>query len=224
MILLVSNSKNRVETPSDQIHVGDFISPRQYKLTGTTPFWAADNDAFSGFDSDRYLRMLDAAAEAEVAPQWITVPDVVGDHDRTMEMWHKWKGKLLERNLPPAFVLQNGIEDYLDYHLTQWSDWILPPEAACYFIGGDNHFKFSKVVEFITGMSNGGFNVDGNPKWMHMGRVNSVRRMNWAKKMGCDSCDGSGMARFTTSVLHPMIRALKGISNKLHDPRQLTFL
>lgn len=42
-----------------------------------------------------------------------------------------------------------------------------------------------------------------------MGRVNSVRRMLYTKNIGCDSCDGSGMARFPRSVLLPLVRALE---------------
>ena len=51
--------------PKDYSHyVGDFISPRARQLVGATPLWAADNDAFSGFNPDRYRHMLDRIVSA----------------------------------------------------------------------------------------------------------------------------------------------------------------
>jgi hypothetical protein len=38
-----------------------------------------------------------------------------------------------------------------------------------------------------------------------MGRVNSARRLAWAKAIGCDSADGSGYARFTDTHLPPAL-------------------
>lgn len=39
------------------------------------------------------------------------------------------------------------------------------------------------------------------PRWTHMGRVNSLRRIRYAKSIGCDSVDGSALAMFTDTYL-----------------------
>lgn len=53
-----------------------------------------------------------------------------------------------------------------------------------------------------------------------MGRVNSVKRMLYALRIGCHSCDGSGMARFPSSVLLPMLRALDTeLTTTQHQPQ-----
>lgn len=199
MTLLVANPENRAPT---QKHLGHFVTPRSYPMPKSPMYWAADNDAFSGFDPSRYLRMLDRITKCPFPPAWITVPDVVGDHQRTLELWYQWKPELLSRNLPPAFVIQNGIETYEHYWDSQWADQILPDDASAYFIGGTTEFKFSNVVRRIAETSS------CDEKYIHMGRVNSVKRMKYAESIGCSSCDGSGMARFSRTVLQPMLDAL----------------
>lgn len=199
MILLVASACNR---PGANERVGDFVSPRSFNLVGKTKVWAADNDAFNGFNPDRFRRMLDAITTAPHKPKFVTMPDVVGDHRRTVELSLQWTKEFHDRGIPRAFVLQNGIEH-------------LPPEFAvswnnndAFFIGGDTAFKFSEWVHWFVQ-----FSKRAAPhKWIHMGRVNSVKRLDYARRIGCDSCDGSGMARFSRRVLNPMLNSL----NQLH--------
>ena len=80
--------------------------------------------------------------------------------------------------LPVAFVLQDGQED-------------LPlPEADCYFVGGTTKFKLSQTAHDLVreGKTRGAL--------IHMGRVNSLRRLQTAQDMGCDSVDGSSASMF----------------------------
>lgn len=203
MLLLAARTSNLVPEFYRRF-VGDFISPRAFQLVGNTPVWAADNDAFSGFNPDRFRKMLDrisqAVARGATPPVFITVPDVVGSYWRTMQQWPQWSEEIAERQLPRAFALQNGLEYAWDYYGPGALPW---DDCEALFVGGDTAFKFSRVVREIVNTAN----LHG--KWVHMGRVNSVRRMLYAKNIGCDSCDGSGMARFPTSVLLPLVRALE---------------
>ena len=219
MRLLFSNSTTRPARPAAShlaervLHlvpphlrhlVGDFIQPRSRQQLGQTEVWAADNDAFSGFDPDRFRRMLDTMLRGIVgrgglrAPKFVTVPDVVGDHHATRDLFDQWSAEVGGRGFDRAFVLQNGIE--ADLERNGWN--ALPENAEAYFIGGDTAFKFSPAVAEITRHAN------RLGQWVHMGRVNSIKRMEYACAIGCDSCDGSGMARFPDAVLLPMLRAL----------------
>jgi hypothetical protein len=45
-------------------------------------------------------------------------------------------------------------------------------------------------------------------KWVHVGRVNTLRRIAWCKALGVDSIDGSGFARFTRARLPMGMAAL----------------
>ena len=233
MILLVSNSANRLtpRAPSsaypvglddmilpaarvghlvpDNLHqyIGDFISPRGWGRVGKTPIWAADNDAFSGFDPDKFRRMLDRIALALeqnecTAPKFISMPDVVGNHARTLDRWHRWIHEFIDRGLPPAFVLQNGIDCHEPFSC-------LPPDvmkhAHAFFIGGDDPFKLGGWVREFVGMLGGGY-------WIHMGRVNGLRRLRYAVDIGCHSCDGSSMGRFAQDKLIPMAASLNQLT------------
>lgn len=207
MHLLVSNANNRYKrlaatrpmpTRPERI-LGDFLGPRCTKTKNHTPIWAADNDAFSGFNPKKYLKMLDGIAGAKNPPAFVTAPDVVCDHFATTDLLCKWLPELRQRGLPVGFVLQNGCEAAWDYHIGSgaWFPW---EEVDCFFIGGDTAFKFSPFIQHFTAFA-------AHEKWIHMGRVNSAKRLRYAMRIGCHSCDGSGMARFTDRVLLPLILA-----------------
>ena len=53
------------------------------------------------------------------------------------------------------------------------------------FIGGTDEFKLGPDAEAI------GREAKDRGKWLHMGRVNSIKRLRIAKRMGCDSVDGT---------------------------------
>lgn len=215
MVLLAARTAHLVP-PSAVNLVGDFISPRARQLVGKTPVWAADNDAFSGFNPDRYRRMLDAIVKAKGNPMFVTVPDVVCNHPRTLDLWYEWSAEIRQRGLPAAFVLQNGCEDHWHYWHAGHAEEFPFETVDAFFIGGDTEFKFSEPVREIVSAAN----LHG--KWVHMGRVNSIKRMTYAKNIGCDSCDGSGMARFPSTVLLPMVRSLQRQLEA--DSKQLTLL
>jgi hypothetical protein len=84
-----------------------------------TPIWAADNDAYSAFNEKKYLKMLDRIAAAKTAPAFVTAPDVVEDHYASMKLFERWHNELAQRNIPAAFVLQNGCEDAWEWHMAR---------------------------------------------------------------------------------------------------------
>jgi hypothetical protein len=183
MTLLVSAAARR-QVPYPQA-LGDFFVPDGWQREPSTPVWAADNGAFRGFSEAKFLRMLDRLAPLRNQPRFVTLPDVVGDHGRTLQLFGRWHRELAWRNLNRAFVLQNGITDWKD---VPW-DYI---EAV--FIGGDTAFKLGPMVAWLVRLAR----LMG--KWVHMGRVNSVARLDYARSIGCDSCDGSGMASFPAEL------------------------
>jgi hypothetical protein len=191
-----------VNNPPPHPDCMDFVQPRSFNAIGKTGLWAADNDAFAKFCPDRYLRMLDRIAAQQERPVFVTVPDKVGDAAATYDLWNKWHHELKDRGIPAAFVLQNGVDDHWFYHMNQGYHFPFD-EVDAFFIGGDTPFKFTEWVRDFIAVASG---MHG--KWIHMGRVNSIQRLNYARMIGCDSCDGSGMARFRRTVLVPMLTAL----------------
>ena len=137
----------------------------------------ADTRAFVDFQPDMYRQMLERMEESGAEFLWCCVPDVVGDAETTMKWFHEWRHEI---RFPLAFVLQDG----------QTVERVPWDEIVAVFIGGTTAWKFSdEVRELVAEGKRRG-------KWIHMGRVNTYRRAVYAKSIGCDSVDGSGVARF----------------------------
>ena len=147
--------------------------------------FAIDNGAFSGFDSIGFGRLLQREKKATQEDEkpgvrclFVTVPDVVGNARRTMELWkrrHKWISFW-----PCAFVAQDGAED-MDL---PWD------EMAAIFIGGRDPWKDSQAVKDIVKTAKIlGIHV-------HVGRVNGPGRFRTFSELGADTCDGTGVSRY----------------------------
>jgi len=142
--------------------------------------WAADNAAFSCFSPPRFLRMLSRIRTRKKGLLWLACPDAVGDAKRTNHLWQCWQETIRESyGLPAAFVLQDGQEEIGE-----------PPIAEAYFVGGTDDWKLSQASADLAVW------VKRQGKWLHMGRVNSRRRMIAALDRGCDSFDGTSTSKF----------------------------
>jgi len=167
--------------------LGVLSSPRTYyrRSEGIENWrWAADNDAYSDWNPDRYRRMLDELAGLNGC-LFVTAPDVVGDWQTTLERFGRWVGPLHELGLPIGYVLQ----DDQPADLVPWDD------LAAVFVGGTDHWKMGEPArELVDEATRRGL-------WVHMGRVNGHRRLRYAKAIGCDSVDGTSLSWFRDHYL-----------------------
>jgi hypothetical protein len=162
--------------------------------------WAADNGCFaSKWDETKWWGWLrDVAAHAakgadltcEITGEtfhedllatclFAVAPDVVGDAEATLKKSRPWLSKIRDLGLPVAFVAQDGSED-LDANLIPWG------EFDVLFLGGSTEFKLDpdragKVTREAVRR--------GIP--VHMGRVNSAKRLKLAEAWGCETADGT---------------------------------
>lgn len=139
--------------------------------------WAADNGCFaSTWEHDRWAAWL-ARDHPRAGCLFATVPDVVGDHDATLERFAKHVDMVRDLRYPVAFVGQDGAS----VHGVPWD------EFDCLFIGGSTDWKLSEVARHL------GVVARDRGKWVHVGRVNSRRRFaTWTPY--ADSCDGTFLA------------------------------
>lgn len=160
----------------------------------------ADNGCFAGSWTEqawvRYIRRQ--AAERGRQTLWAVCPDVVGDHEATYRRWLRYSGWIRGRGLRPAFVLQNGCTDIEQ----------VPKDARVLFIGGDDDYKLGPEAEKISLA----FSEAGG--WVHMGRVNSLKRTVYAASIGCASVDGTYVS-FGPKINLPKVAAWL---NRVHDP------
>lgn len=194
MFILVSGASSTVRQLIVQHpNLGVLICPN----AGNAPpvrgtMWAADNSAFKGFDEAPYLQMLQKI-EGRDDCRFVTAPDVVADHEATLDLWGKWHQKIGGFGLNPAFVAQDGC-------LPDMVPW---DEVGGVFIGGTTRYKLGEAAAAIVG--------EGNRRnvWTHMGRVNTARRILYAAALGTRSIDGSGFSRFSATHLPWALRLAK---------------
>ena len=190
MILLVSKAHGTLvrvrdgQDPAVQDRLGRLLHPLdtsrvQDSLDAGLPL-AADNRAFVGFEADRFRAMLDKVAGLPLL--FATAPDVVGDAAATDALWEEWAPVVLAAGLTPAYVAQDGYRG-------------LPPEAGALFVGGSTEFKLGPDGERAVR------DAKRRGLWVHVGRVNTMRRLSYCKVIGADSVDGTQWSRFTSIYL-----------------------
>lgn len=136
--------------------------------------YGLENGCFVEFNEPAWLRLV---AQAELDPPvFVTLPDIVGDAARTIELFHEFKSLVIARR---ALVLQDGIRR----SSIPWA------ELDAVFIGGSDEFKFGREA------MNAAKTAKLLKRWVHVGRVNTASRVrNWRGL--ADSIDGSGISRF----------------------------
>lgn len=161
--------------------------------------WAADNGRFnkpSAYTDEKYLRFLARHAWAADRCLFATAPDVMGDAAATLDLSWPLFRVVRDAGYPVALVAQDGLED------------LAVPWAAfdALFIGGTTAWKMSQGAEALCR------EAKRRGKWVHMGRVNSYRRLRIADDFGCDSADGTCLKYAPTENEGRILRWLE----KLH--------
>jgi len=154
---------------------------------------ALDNAAYSEFNAHKYGIMIRKWLKVDTpSVHWITVPDVVGNAKGTLKLFKKWH-PVIPAEFPKAFVGQDGSED------TE----IPFEDFDCFFIGGTTDWKLSQsAADLATEAKQRG-------KTVHMGRVNSQKRLRYAYYLKCDSVDGTGYSRYCNNELVKALEYLK---------------
>lgn len=138
-----------------------------------------DNGAFSGFPAKSFVSLLEREYKRRELCKFVAVPDVVGSARRTLEVFEHWRKRM--SGWPLALVAQDGQE----HHDIPWA------HIKAVFIGGSTEWKMGRhAVETIRAAQAMG-------KWVHAGRVNTAGRWEYFEKLGVDSIDGSGLARYS---------------------------
>jgi hypothetical protein len=164
---------------------GRLLSPRQYARAADTADagipWAADNDAYSRWDEDAFRRMCRAIGWLPGC-LFVTAPDVVGDWRATLARFYGYR-YLIDN--PIAYVAQDG----------QPARHVPWDTMSALFIGGTTAYKLSAEAERLAR------EAKERGLWVHMGRVNSRKRFDYARAIGCDSVDGSKFSRWRNTWL-----------------------
>lgn len=158
--------------------LGQLITPLS-RYRPWSGMFGVDNGAFSGFNEKQFLSLLSRLKPHRERCFFVAAPDIVANARRTLDSFtYRWAEELIP--WPAALVAQDGIEDLP----IPW------PAIRALFIGGSTKWKLSNAALDVIRCAK----LLG--KWVHIGRVNTVHRMRYFTKLGCDSFDGSGLSRY----------------------------
>lgn len=203
MIYFANPSTQRVRDAMTAGHLGCIVTPKQGNRIPDDVLICADNGAYGkGYPGDdawwAWLRTLPADRCA-----FAVAPDVVADAPATLARSLPWLPKIRALGIPSAFVAQNGIE-HTDI---PWD------EFDVLFIGGTTGFKLGPVARQLTA------EAKARGKRVHMGRVNSAKRMRYAEFIGCDTADGTYIAHGPDVNLPTVLAWLRGVDHPTLDFR-----
>lgn len=146
--------------------------------------WGADNGKFAHdgprqhwLGHKRWLAWLAKRAEwyGPALCRFAVAPDVPFDAAGTLAESRPHLASIRALGLPAAFAAQDGCE-----HLgIPWD------EFDVLFLAGSTEWKLGEVARRLTGQAH------ERGMWVHMGRVNSRKRLTRARTFGCDSVDGT---------------------------------
>lgn len=159
----------------------DFPLTRKPRTKGPFEFcpYALDNGAYGAFmkgtewDEREWVHLLKNVRIRHLRPLWALVPDVVSDRNATLERWKRYFPTVNGYSFDAAFAVQDGMTP---------SD--VPSTAAVVFVGGSTIWKWRTLPMWCASF-----------KRVHVGRVNSYRRLWQCHDAGAESCDGTGWFR-----------------------------
>jgi hypothetical protein len=192
MLYLANPSTPAVRDAMASGQLGAIMSPSQGNQLPADALFAIDNNCGPGKKGppgaaypgdERYMRLITHLIDADGADPcdpgtsrclFAVAPDVVGDAAATLRRaymlaWIRYAG------FPAAFVAQDGLEDLT----IPWDDF------DAFFIGGTTAWKLGPAARALAA------GARRRGKWVHMGRVNSLKRLRYAEAIGCDSADGT---------------------------------
>jgi hypothetical protein len=151
--------------------------------------WAMDNDGFGGVDAAAFQAMVMRNVGVPGC-LFLNAPDVFHPdgseaHTATLDAWREWYPFLSMTGFPLSFVLQVGAT----VGGVPWD------ECDAVFIGGTTEWKLGPEARAIVA------EAKRRGKHVHMGRVNSMKRIGYAKAIGVDSVDGTGWAKFRNAMM-----------------------
>jgi hypothetical protein len=155
--------------------------------------YSLDNGAFSTFKTGKpfnreaFLSLCYWAKNSGIRPQWVLVPDVVGDAKTTLKFWDHYYSEVERFGWPLAFAAQDGHKP---------SD--VPCNADVVFIGGTTEWKRKNFHRFCLTHTR-----------VHVGRINTYKWLNLCAQAGAESVDGTGFFRGDRVQLEGLISFLE---------------
>jgi hypothetical protein len=145
--------------------------------------YALDNGAWTAFqhqlpfDTEAFL---EAYRKLGKGADFVVLPDIVAGGYRSLEFSMSWLPRL--GDCPNYLAVQDGMVD---------AD--LPSGIEGIFVGGTTEWKENTLPMWGSAARRQGIKL-------HVGRVNSARRIHLCEAVGADSFDGSSVSRYAVTL------------------------
>jgi hypothetical protein len=159
---------------------GCMTTPAQGNIVPADAWYGCDNGMFGkgwvGFEA--WFRWLMETVEKYGTERCLfaVAPDVPYDAAGTLAKSRPWLERIRSLGIPAAFAMQDGCE------LGWLPDW---DEFDVMFLAGSTEWKISQAAMSLS------WEAKDCGKHVHMGRVNSRKRLRIAETFGCNSADGT---------------------------------
>ncbi len=149
--------------------------------------YAIDNGAWTAhqngvaFDERSFLGLVELlGAQAD----WVVMPDIVGGGRASLDYSLSWRERLAGV-APLLLAVQDGmtVDDVRP---------LVGPQLGI-FVGGSTRFKLGTMAQW-------GKLADERSCWLHIGRVNSARRIQLCAAAGARSFDGTSASRYAKTL------------------------
>ncbi|CAM5237509.1 hypothetical protein [Streptomyces griseomycini] len=181
MIYLTTPSGDKVRAAMAAGHgIAWMSTPACGHVLPAGQIWAADNGRFGkGWPGyERWWRYLESHADRAGDCLFAVAPDIPMDAAATLEESRPWLPKIRALGYRAAFAAQDGAEDLP----VPWDD------LDVLFLAGSTEWKLGPGARVLA------LEAKRRGKRVHMGRVNSLKRLRYAHSIGCDSADGTFVA------------------------------
>ena len=159
---------------------------RPFWADGSEAPYALDNGAWSAHQQNKpfdFAAFEWAFDRIGAKADWVVVPDVVGNAKATLAMAADWFERIehgqkliaVQDSMQPA-----DIEPYMQ-------------QGAGIFVGGTTDWKLKSLPVW-------GELAKKHKAWLHVGRVNTVRRIRHCQQAGANSFDGTSATRFSKNI------------------------
>lgn len=205
MLYLANPSSPAIVAAMVAGQLGYMDTPRQRNRRPAGVTWGADNGCFGkGYPGDEpWMAWLVANQRDAARCLFATAPDVVGDAAATLARSLPWLPRIRALGYPAALVAQDGLTP----ETTPWA------QLDVLFIGGTTAWKEGPEVRTLCAEAA----RRGVP--VHVGRVNSRRRLHISSDLGAASCDGTLLAFGPDKHLPSLLRWLDEVEQQAKVPR-----
>lgn len=193
MLYLSGSANVEAQHMMHQGLIGFFTQPDIGNVVPKGIAWAADNGCYSPakFTFYRWYNWLEKQRKDAL---FACVPDVILDHEATLERWKQCVFGVQSLGFKAAFCAQDGCTEP-------------PSDADVLFLGGSTAWKISPDAHRLTQKAL----ALGMP--VHMGRVNSYKRLRIAHSWGCSTVDGTFLAFAPATNADRLMRWLQKLEN-----------